>query len=39
MRHASTMFNNIPATQGWEWKPGISTNANTPDPMNSDVRR
>ncbi|MFI5308332.1 MAG: hypothetical protein ACHQ53_13315, partial [Polyangiales bacterium] len=35
----SLMFNNIPTTQGWEWKPGISTNANTPDPISSDIRR
>jgi hypothetical protein len=35
----STLFNNKPANSGWEWKPGISTNANTPDPIASDIRR
>jgi hypothetical protein len=35
----SVMYNNTPANQWWEWKPGISTNANTPEPINSDIRR
>jgi hypothetical protein len=35
----TTMFNNIPADSGWEWKPGISTNANTPAPITSNIRR
>ncbi len=35
----SLMFNNMPANANWEWKPGISTNANTPEPIASDIRR
>jgi hypothetical protein len=35
----SIMFNNIPANMYWEWLPGISTNANTVTPINSDIRR
>lgn len=35
----SLMFNNIPTKSGWEWMPGISTDANTPTPVNSDIRR
>jgi hypothetical protein len=35
----SLLFDNKPFDSGWEWKPGISTNANTPDPVNSEIRR
>jgi hypothetical protein len=35
----SLMFNNIPANMWWEWMPGISTNANTVTPINSEIRR
>jgi hypothetical protein len=35
----SLMFNNIPANEWWEWMPGISTNANTVVPINSEIRR
>jgi hypothetical protein len=35
----SLMFNNTPEDAGWEWKPGISTNADTPEPIASDIRR
>ncbi len=35
----SKLTNNIPANQYWEWKPGISTNANTPEPINSTIQR
>jgi hypothetical protein len=32
------MYNNVPADPNWQWKPGISTNADTPDPIDSDIR-
>jgi hypothetical protein len=32
------MFNNAQDDDWWEWMPGISTNANTPAPINSDIR-
>jgi hypothetical protein len=35
----SALVNNIPANQYWEWKPGISTNANTPEPISSSIQR
>jgi hypothetical protein len=35
----SVMFDNIPKEMVWEWKPGISTNADTPEPVDSDIRR
>lgn len=35
----SKLFNNIPVNMYWEWKPGISTNANTPEPINSNIMR
>jgi hypothetical protein len=35
----SLMFNNIPANMWWEWMPGISTNANTVPPINSEITR
>ena len=35
----SVMFNNIPANEYWEWQPGISTNADTVDPIDSDITR
>jgi hypothetical protein len=32
------MFGNVQDYAWWEWRPGISTNANTADPVNSDIR-
>lgn len=34
----SLMFGNVQDNDWWEWMPGISTNANTPAPVNSDIR-
>lgn len=34
----SLMFNNVQDNAWWEWMPGISTNANTPAPINSTIR-
>ncbi len=34
----SLMFSNAAENPYWQWKPGISTNANTPEPVNSDIR-
>jgi len=34
----SLMFGNVQDRNVWQWRPGISTNANTPDPVNSDIR-
>jgi hypothetical protein len=34
----SLMFANTPANDWWEWRPGISTNASTVDPIDSDIR-
>jgi hypothetical protein len=34
----TTMYNNVPANTAWQWKPGISTNAKTSDPINSDIK-
>jgi hypothetical protein len=35
----SLMFNNLPENEFWEWKPGISTNADTPEPIDSEISR
>lgn len=34
----SLMFDNVQDYDWWEWMPGISTNANTPAPINSTIR-
>jgi hypothetical protein len=34
----SLLFGNTPANDWWEWRPGISTNARTVDPIDSDIR-
>ena len=34
----SLMFGNVQVSPYWQWKPGISTNANTVEPVNSDIR-
>lgn len=34
----SLMFGNVPDNRAWQWRPGISTNANALDPVNSDIR-
>jgi hypothetical protein len=34
----SLMFGNVQDDDWWEWMPGISTNANTLAPVNSDIR-
>ena len=31
------MHDNVSPVE-WQWMPGISTNANTPQPINSDIR-
>jgi len=33
----SLMFNNVQVDDWWEWRPGISTNANAIDPVNSTI--
>jgi len=33
----SLMYGNVQADDYWEWQPGISTNANTPAPVNSTI--
>jgi hypothetical protein len=35
----SRMSGNLQTMQGWEWKPGISTNANTPEPVSSTITK
>jgi len=35
----SVMYQNEPQNAVWEWVFGVSTNANTPEPVNSDIRR
>jgi len=35
----SLLFGNVQDNDWWQWRPGISTNASTPDPVNSDIRR
>ena len=35
----SKLFNNIPENEFWEWQPGISTNAETPEPVDSEISR
>jgi len=35
----SVMYQNEPPNAVWEWVFGVSTNANTPAPINSDIRR
>jgi len=34
----SLMFGNVQDSNWWQWKPGISTNAATVEPVNSDIR-
>ena len=34
----SLLFENVQDSNWWQWRPGISTNASTLEPVNSDIR-